>query len=306
MADLALELHDVSLRYRSFAPARERQSGAPALDRCSIRLHVGQCAAVVGEPGAGKTTLLLCASGILNPDGGRVRAVGAEYVSRTGTAHPYLGVRAALEFAASLLELSGRVSTPDVETVLRRTGLQQVERVRIGQLSPALRARASVAHALLTNPRVLCLDDILDPLDAAGQHSLAMLLEALAADGLAVLLSARDEAAVAGVTSRVYRLTEGRLAVSLPSAATLEIDVDRPARAATALAHRIPSVRRRGRALRVPLERISAEEVLSTCVSLGIAVQGSRVVAARRARVAEPAAARNDDAGELPSPAATS
>jgi signal recognition particle subunit SEC65 len=61
-----------------------------------------------------------------------------------------------------------------------------------------------------------------------------------------------------------------------------------PRHAAAALSDRIPSVRRRGRALRVPLERISAEEVMSACRSLGISVYASRVIATvAKGRVAE-------------------
>ena len=59
--------------------------------------------------------------------------------------------------------------------------------------------------------------------------------------------------------------------------------------AVTALSARLPSVMRRGRAVRVALDRISAEEVLAACVALGINVTGSRVINVRQVpgRVAE-------------------
>ena len=300
MPNLVLELLDVSLRYRAFAVTSRGTSAA--LDRCSLRIHSGECIGVVGEAGAGKTTLLLCASRVLNPDFGEVRGEAAEYVSRLGTAHPYIGVRAALDFACSLLELSGCPGMCDVEVVLRRTGLTQYQRVRIGQLAPALRARTSIAHALLAGPRILCLDDVLDPLDTTDKRNVGLLLAELCADGIAIVLSARSFASLAGVATRVYRVHRGCLSPAVPAAVTLELDVERPGRDALALANRIPSVRRRGRALRVPLERISAEEVLSTCLSLGITVQGSRVISAPRgrSRVAE----RSGIGVPLPSPPA--
>jgi hypothetical protein len=59
---------------------------------------------------------------------------------------------------------------------------------------------------------------------------------------------------------------------------TLELEVGMPSYAATALANRIPTVRRLGQALRVALDDTTAEEVLSACLALGIRVHGSRVI----------------------------
>ncbi|MFI5312407.1 MAG: ATP-binding cassette domain-containing protein, partial [Gemmatimonadales bacterium] len=87
-----------------------------ALDGVSLAVSPGECVGVAGVAGAGKTTLLLCAAALLPPESGMVRGVRAAFVSVHGAApHPYLSVRASLEFAASLRELAGRDEATDVD-----------------------------------------------------------------------------------------------------------------------------------------------------------------------------------------------
>ncbi|MFI5312408.1 MAG: ATP-binding cassette domain-containing protein [Gemmatimonadales bacterium] len=218
-----------------------------------------------------------------------MRGVRAAFVSVHGGApHPYLSVRASLEFAASLRELAGRDEATDVDAVIARAGLTELAQLRFGQLASGMRARAALAHALLGDPGLLCLDDPLTALDGAERRHYGALLHALRADGMAVLIAARDPALLEGIGAQVVELVAGRIAGRSRRARTLELEVGMPRHAASALSDRIPSVRRRGRALRVPLERISAEEVLSACRSLGISVYASRVIAtAATGRVAE-------------------
>jgi energy-coupling factor transporter ATP-binding protein EcfA2 len=114
-----------------------------------------------------------------------------------------------------------------------------------------------------------------------------VLLAELRAEGMAVLMAARRTSALRGLATRVVTLDRGRVVAGVPGARTLELDVSAPRLAATALADRIPSVVRRGRALRVVLDDVSAEEVMSTCRALGINVYGSRVIGTAHGRVAE-------------------
>lgn len=282
----ALELLDVTLRYRAGLPGCP--ADVPALDGVSLRVESGECVGVAGDAGAGKTTLLLCAAGVLNTDSGVVRAVRGEFVSGRGGAHPYLSLRASLDFEVSLRELAGWDESPDIAGVLRRTGLADVAHLRLGQLSTGMRARAMVAHALLCEPRLLCLDNPLAALDALECRRYRQLLEALCAEGVAALVSSRHVEALDRIGARVVTLHAGRLAGAAPLDSTLELDVSLPRRAAKALSDRLPGVRQRGCGLRVPLDRVSAEEVLSACLSLGITVHGSRVIATTvRGRVAE-------------------
>ena len=280
----ALELLNVTRRYRAGVPGC--WADVTALDGVSLAVSPGECVGIAGGAGAGKTTLLLCAAAMLPPETGTMRGVRAAFVPAHGTVHPYLSVRASLDFAATMLDLAGGDEAPDIDGVLARAGLSALAHFRTGQLTAGMRSRAALAHALLGRPGLLCLDDPLTALDGAERRRYGALLHELRADGIAVLIAARDAGILEGVGARVIELAGGRITEPSRRSRTLELDVGMPRHAAAALSDRIPSVRRRGRALRVPLERMSAEEVLSACRSLGISVYASRVIATK-GRIAE-------------------
>ena len=103
-----------------------------------------------------------------------------------------------------------------------------------------------------------------------------------------MLISGRNPEALAACSSRVVTLESGRILRAVRRRRTLELEVGMPSVAATALANRVPSVRRIGHALRVALDDVTAEQVLSECLALGIRVHGSRVITtAAPGRVAE-------------------
>ena len=282
----ALALRSITRCFRAGVPGCSAE--VVALDDVSLIVMPGESVAVVGDAGAGKSTLLLCAARLLPVDHGDVHGDGARYLPPHGVEHPYLSVRASLEYAATERELATGREAPTADVLLERTQLTEYAKLRIGELTAGLRARVAAAHALVDEPHVLCVDEPSISLSPAQRLRYGALLAALRRDGLAVLLAARKRWSVAGLAQRTVTLERGRVVESALRERTLELDVGAPRLAATALAERVPSVVRRGRALRVALDdELSAEEVMSACRSLGISVYGSRVIVGRAGRVAE-------------------
>ena len=281
----ALALCSIARRFRAGVPGCSAE--VVALDGISLTVMPGESVAVVGEAGAGKSTLLLCAARLLPADCGEVTGDSARYVPPHGVEHPYLSVRASLEYAAAERELATDSDAPTAAVLLERTQLTEYATLRIGELTAGLRARVAVAHALVDEPRVLCIDEPSIALSPAQRLRYGALLAAVRRDGVAVLIAARKRWSVSGLAQRTLTLERGRLVQSALRERTLELDVAAPRLAATALADRVPSVVRRGRALHVALDDVSAEEVMSACHSLGISVYGSRVIVGRTGRVAE-------------------
>lgn len=159
---------------------------------------------------------------------------------------------------------------------------------RRGSSEAQLGSHAALTHALRAAPRLLCLDDPLALLDESARERYVTLLHKLRGAGVAVLISGRNPQALDSSSSRIVTLESGRISRAVQRRRTLELEVGMPLYAATALANRIPSVRRLGHALRVALDDVTAEEVLSACLALGIRVHGSRVITtAAPGRVAE-------------------
>ena len=291
----AIELRSVSLRYGQPGPR-----ATAALTDVSVEVEAGTCAGLIGGPGAGTTTLLLCAAGLVGADAGCVRWFGshrwsagrAAYARARADAHPYLSVRAWLEFAAALRADEGPAFETDVGSVLARTALTEFARIRVGHLTPGVAARVSLAGAMLGAPRIICFDRPFDELSGPERVRLAQVMASAGAEGITFLVAARSGASLSALApQRVHHLVRGRVAPDLPVESTLELEVSLPIEARSRLALRVPSVYRRGRALRVPLERVTAEQVLGECRALGIDVRGSRVLGREepsRRRVAEP------------------
>lgn len=292
----ALDLRDVSVRYGVRGAAR-----ALALDGVTLSVEPGACVGIAGGPGAGTTTLLLVAAGLVGADAGCVRWFGshrwiagrAAYAPASADGHPYLSVRAWLEFAAAQGGGDAIGPEPNVDAALVQAALVEFARIRVGHLTPGVSARVALAGALLGAPHVLLLDRSFDALSDAERTRLAQVLTMVRGSGVAIVVGTRDASVLAELApARIHYLAGGRLGAPGARDAALELEVPLPIEARSRLALRVPSVYRRGRALRVPLERLTAEQVLSECRSLGIEVRASRVVThalPSRRRVAEPA-----------------
>jgi hypothetical protein len=128
------------------------------------------------------------------------------------------------------------------------------------------------------------------PRDDAGRVRLARRADTLRAAGGALVLAVRTAAEFRLEGSRIVTLSGGRV-VAVPGwPRTIELEVGMPRHAAAALARQLPGLRIADGVLVVPLDGLSSEDVLSTCVSAGVRVHASRVLvggAERADRVAE-------------------
>jgi ABC-type multidrug transport system ATPase subunit len=184
-----------------------------------------------------------------------------------------------------------------VHLALDRVGLASAASVRLSRLGAGEMRRLALAELLLAPPRIALLDGIADVPDVESGSAIPDAIASLAAHGVTVLASAASARTLAAVASRVLALQEGRLrALSAPLPRALELTVDHASRAASRLGRHRPARSAGPTTVRVALGGASAEEVLSECRRLGIAVHGSRIVmvgSLSRARVAEePASVR--------------
>ena len=175
----------------------KRYGGRWALRDCTVHLPVGSVAALVGPNGAGKSTLLHLAVGLLRPDAGSVRVLGAAPYGNTavlaGVGFVAQDTPLYRDFTADeLVRMGGKLNRHWDET-LARTRLAQLgipPRKPVGRLSGGQRAQVALALALAKRPRLLLLDEpvaSLDPL--ARREFLQSLMGSVADSGTTVLLS---------------------------------------------------------------------------------------------------------------------
>jgi branched-chain amino acid transport system ATP-binding protein len=194
-----------------------------AVRQVSFEVPEGETLALVGANGAGKTTLLRAIAGAHRPAGGRVRFDGRDITKlpahrrvKLGVAlvpegrrlFPNLTVEENLRVAAG----TGRTGAWTVDTVLKAFPLlEPLRRKRAASLSGGEQQATAIGRALMTNPRLLLLDEVslgLAPVVVEGVYrSLVSLIES----GATILLVEQDLSRAMSVADRVACMLEGRI-----------------------------------------------------------------------------------------------
>jgi len=210
--------------------AREGRGGTPAvrtaLDGCSLEVVAGETVALLGPNGSGKSTLVRLLLGQDRADEGELLVfgepaergaalrrglVGAAF-QEPGLDH-LLTVRENLTLHGRLYGLGADESDARIDRLTRRLGVASHLHDRVSALSGGLRRRADIARALLTEPRLLVLDEPASGLDIAGRAEVAGLLReraGVAAEAAVVVTTHHAE--IAAAATRIVMLNGGRVA----------------------------------------------------------------------------------------------
>ncbi len=184
-----------------------------ALHEVSFAVSSGELVALIGPNGAGKTTLLSVLAGVLTPDGGSVScppgagAIG--WVPQQAAVYTKLTVAENLRLWASLEGVPDVGAT--VARMLAQTDLADRAGEQVGRLSGGNRQRVNIAVGLLSQPRVLLLDEPSAALDPIQRGRLWEFVGALAGEGTSVVFSTHNVAEAEHYAGRVLVLDEGRL-----------------------------------------------------------------------------------------------
>jgi branched-chain amino acid transport system ATP-binding protein len=194
-----------------------------AVREVSFEVGEGETLALVGANGAGKTTLLRAIAGAHRPSGGRVLLDGRDITTVAAHRRVKLGIalvpegrrlfpNLTLEENLRVAAGAGRSGPWTVDRVLEAFPLlAPLRRKRAATLSGGEQQATAIGRALMTNPRVLLLDEVslgLAPVVVEGVYrSLASLIEG----GTTVLLVEQDLARAMRVADRVVCMLEGRI-----------------------------------------------------------------------------------------------
>ncbi|MGH7043660.1 MAG: ABC transporter ATP-binding protein [Acetobacteraceae bacterium] len=214
----ALALEDVVAGYGA---------GTILHDVC-LTLGAGEVVVVLGANGAGKTTLFRAIAGLLAPQSGHIRLQGeaiegrpAYAVTRAGIGHvpsgrelfPLLSVN-------DHLDLGGRLCTPARRAELKERMftlfpvLSGRLRQRAGTLSGGEQQMLAIARALMTDPRVLLLDEPSTGLAPKIVLAVFEIMPLLRAQGVSVLLAEQSLTLGLSAADRAYVLDHGRVVLS--------------------------------------------------------------------------------------------
>jgi branched-chain amino acid transport system ATP-binding protein len=245
-----LEVQDVTVRY----------GGAVlALDGVSLEVRPGEAVALLGANGAGKTTLLRAAGGLLAYHGGAVVAGDIRFDGRSTRRSDAArlvagGVGQTLEGRRVFAELTVGQNLRVGAFAARQPGRTRRVREEVFELFPILRERIdqragllsggqqqmlAIARALMTQPRLLLLDEPSLGLAPIVVAEIGDALHRIAASGTAILLADQSTTLALRVTQRAHLLESGRTLMSGPSAELLLDDTVRGSYLGTANGHEL-------------------------------------------------------------------
>jgi zinc/manganese transport system ATP-binding protein len=199
--------------------------GRTILDDVGFALAPGELTGLIGSNGAGKTTLLRVILGLQSPTQGTVkvamdgrrRSIG--YVPQKFLLDPDMPLRGrdlvGLGIDGHKLGLArpSRERRERVEAMLAAVDAERFADTRVGRLSGGEQQRILIAHALISNPQLLLLDEPLANLDLHSAREVVGLLARIAHEQkIAVLISAHEMNALLPVLDRVVYLADGRAA----------------------------------------------------------------------------------------------
>jgi ABC-2 type transport system ATP-binding protein len=190
---------------------------------------------VFGLAGSGKTTVLRIAAGLLAPEEGIVRRLGARlgYLPEARGLYPRMRVLDQLVYLAELHGADPNEAVRDAEIWVARFGLRDRRADRVRTLPNAAQQRLWLAAAFVSSPDMLVLDEPFAGLDSATADLLASVVRERAAAGAAVLIATDELAVVESLCDRVGVLHSGHIAAEgtveeLRAAAHVELVVDAP------------------------------------------------------------------------------
>lgn len=242
----------------------KQYAGRIAVNNISFQVEPGQIVGFLGPNGAGKSTTMRILSGYMPATSGSARVAGFDvfqqsldvrrsvgYMPEMAPLYTDMRVKEYLRFRAELKGLSGLAMRKRVGEVMELTGVNEMRRRLIGNLSKGYRQRVALADALVHEPKLLILDEPTNGLDPVQIRHVRDLLRNLKSKHT-VLLSTHILHEVEQTCDRVVMINNGRirandtpqnLSARMRSTTLLHIELDAAGKPAPSLAA-LPGVRK--------------------------------------------------------------
>lgn len=195
-----------------------------AVDGLSMSIPEAQVFGLLGPNGSGKTTTINCITGLLKPTKGTVRVGGFDVQTQMGEARKVMGVspqetaiyqyltgRENVELFGELYSVPGEILGPRVDYVMEKVGLMDDSGRRVSKYSGGMKRRVSIAMALVTDPKIVLLDEPTVAMDPQARRSVWDFIAELRDGGKAVVLTTHYMEEAEELCDQVGIIDHGRL-----------------------------------------------------------------------------------------------
>ncbi|MCX7922624.1 MAG: ABC transporter ATP-binding protein [Clostridia bacterium] len=197
-------------------------NGYNAVDKLNLRVPEGSIYGFLGPNGAGKTTTLKMLTGLSTPTTGEIRLFGNKvsfgsmknradigYLPDVPGFYDWMTPAEFLRFSGELFSIDKRVLDERIESLLDLVGLNGV-RKKIGGFSRGMKQRLGIAQALISEPKIVFLDEPASALDPIGRKEVMDIIAKLSGK-ITVFFSTHILSDIERVCDRVVILHKGKV-----------------------------------------------------------------------------------------------
>ena len=214
-----IQVENITKRYGTFT----------AVDKINFEIEEGEIVGFLGPNGAGKSTTMNMITGFIEPSEGRIIVDGYDISKKPKKAKKQIGYMpegvplyselTVKEFVTYMAELKGvprKEKKEMVQKAIKDTGLVEVQNQLTKNLSRGYKQRVSMAGALVSNPKVIILDEPTVGLDPKQVTEIRALIKELGKEHT-VILSSHILSEVSQICNRVIIINKGKIvAVDTP------------------------------------------------------------------------------------------
>jgi len=205
---------------------RKVYDGRAVVKGVEINVRPGEIVGLLGPNGAGKTTSFYMIVGLVPPNGGRVffnqedvtglpmykRArLGMGYLPQEESIFRKLTVRQNIMAVMETLKLSSKEKRFRCDSLLERFGISHVSNNAALTLSGGEKRRLTIARSLVSQPKLLMLDEPFSGVDPIAVGEIQDIITSLREAGLAILITDHNVRETLAIVDRAYLIFEGKV-----------------------------------------------------------------------------------------------
>lgn len=208
-----IEVKNVTKKYGNFV----------AVDNVSFTIKDGEIVGLLGPNGAGKSTTMNTITGFIEQTEGNVIVNGYDTLKKSKRAKSQIGympegvplyddlsIKEFVTYMAELKKVKRKEKKEQVQDIIKKTGLDEIQNKLIKNLSRGQKQRVSLAGALVGNPKVLILDEPTVGLDPKQIMEIRSLIKDLGREHT-VILSSHILSEVSQICDRVIIINNGKI-----------------------------------------------------------------------------------------------
>lgn len=195
------------------------------VDGVNLRVEKGEIVGLLGPNGAGKTTSFRMMCGLTQPNAGQVFLDDIEvtnwpmyrrcrdghmgYLAQESSIFRKLTTEQNLVCVMELLKFSRRARRDRCNELLEQFEITHIRKSKAGKLSGGERRRLEIARSLVSNPKIIMLDEPFAGIDPVTVQNIQSIIRDLRAAGISILITDHAAREILQVTDRCYVINKG-------------------------------------------------------------------------------------------------